>query len=205
MAVPASSGSGSGHLLGTIGSWRPGSIDAFAVPGYLGQPLVFAGFGLVLANWMSFAAMVLFTLVAFRWRMAVEEAPCRCASRISSRPIDDAPGRLILWLHWRGRRSASRHRDSSTPHANRDPVELLLGYWASSMDGIMVNVESATARRSTAAPPRSVSSGIPEPLEAVEDQIQPELEIDLAAARGGRHHLGHRERGSGIRPRADLA
>ena len=34
--------------------------------------------------------------------------------------------------------------------------------------------------------------GVPESLEAVEDQIQSKLEIDGDAVRGGGHHLGYR-------------
>ncbi len=42
-------------------------------PGYLGQLLVFAGAAVALANAFGIVAMVVITLVAFGWRMRVEE------------------------------------------------------------------------------------------------------------------------------------
>lgn len=46
-------------------------------PGYLGQLLVFAGFGVALANWISIIGLLLPVMAVFGWRIHVEEAALR--------------------------------------------------------------------------------------------------------------------------------
>jgi protein-S-isoprenylcysteine O-methyltransferase Ste14 len=43
-------------------------------PGYLGQLLVFVGFGVALANWIAIVGMLLPVVIVFGWRIRVEEA-----------------------------------------------------------------------------------------------------------------------------------
>ena len=68
-------------------------------PGYLGQLLVFAGVGVALANWLSIAAMIVFTFVAFRWRIGVEEAALQARFADQFEAYRQRSWRLIPWLY----------------------------------------------------------------------------------------------------------
>lgn len=68
-------------------------------PGYLGQLLVFAGVGVALANWLSIAAMVVFTFVAFRWRIGVEESALQAHFADQFEAYRRRTWRLIPWLY----------------------------------------------------------------------------------------------------------
>jgi protein-S-isoprenylcysteine O-methyltransferase len=57
-----------GHRLITSGPYR-----FLRHPVYTGGTLVFAGMGLAIGNWVSFAASGLSTLLAYVWRIHVEE------------------------------------------------------------------------------------------------------------------------------------
>jgi protein-S-isoprenylcysteine O-methyltransferase len=57
-----------GHRLITSGPYR-----FLRHPVYTGGTLVFAGMGLAIGNWVSFAASGLLTLIAYVWRIHVEE------------------------------------------------------------------------------------------------------------------------------------
>ena len=68
-------------------------------PGYLGQLLVFAGVGVALANWMSIAAMIVFTFAGFRWRIGVEEAALQARFADQFETYRRRTWRLIPWLY----------------------------------------------------------------------------------------------------------
>jgi protein-S-isoprenylcysteine O-methyltransferase len=57
-----------GHRLITNGPYR-----FLRHPVYTGGTLVFSGMGLAIGNWVSFAVAALTTLLAYVWRIHVEE------------------------------------------------------------------------------------------------------------------------------------
>ncbi len=61
-----------GHRLITTGPYR-----FLRHPVYTGGTLVFAGMGLAIGNWLSFAVAALTTLLAYVWRIHVEEIALR--------------------------------------------------------------------------------------------------------------------------------
>jgi protein-S-isoprenylcysteine O-methyltransferase Ste14 len=52
-----------------------------------------------LANWISIAAMVVFTFVAFRWRIGVEETALRARFADQYEAYRQRTWRLIPWLY----------------------------------------------------------------------------------------------------------